>query len=219
MDLSLESGDEASAGPRERARAKIEARILSAAEAVFAEHGFSGASMSEIARRAGIPKPNLHYYCKTKEELYQRVLRRILDLWLGTADEIHADADPAAAFAHYIGAKIDLARRHPLASRVFANELIHGAPRLGDFLENELQDWVAKKSKVIDGWVKAGKMHPVEARHLFFMRWAATQTYADFAVQIAAVLGRKSLKPADYDRAAEQTTEIVLRGLGLKLDG
>jgi TetR/AcrR family transcriptional regulator len=216
MDLPLELGDEASAGPRERARAKIEAKILSAAEAVFAEHGFSGASMSEIARRAGIPKPNLHYYCKTKEELYQRVLRRILDLWLGTADEIQSESDPAAAFAHYIGAKIDLARRHPLASRVFANELIHGAPRLGDFLENELQDWVAKKSKVIEGWVKAGKMHPIDPRHLFFMLWAATQTYADFAVQIAAVLGRKQLKAADYERAAEQTTEIVLRGLGLK---
>jgi TetR/AcrR family transcriptional regulator len=214
--MDLQSGDEALAGPRERARAKIEARILSAAEAVFAEHGFSGASMSEIARRAGIPKPNLHYYCKTKEELYQRVLRRILDLWLGTADEIQADSDPAAALAHYVAAKIDLARRHPLASRVFANELIHGAPRLGDFLENELQDWVAKKSKVIDGWVKAGKMRPVDARHLFFMLWAATQTYADFAVQIAAVLGRKTLKPADYDKAAQQTTEIVLRGLGLK---
>jgi TetR/AcrR family transcriptional regulator len=68
---------------------------------------------------------------------------------------------------------------------------------------------------VIDGWVKDGKMQPVEPRHLFFMLWAATQTYADFAVQIAAVLGRKSLKPADYDAAAKQTTEIVLRGCGI----
>ncbi|HVO04449.1 MAG TPA: TetR family transcriptional regulator C-terminal domain-containing protein, partial [Candidatus Cybelea sp.] len=152
---------------------------------------------------------------KTKQELYRRVLRRILDLWLGTADEIRPDSDPAQALAHYIAAKIDLARRRPLASRVFANEVIHGAPQIGKFLGTELQDWVAAKSKVIDGWVKAGKMHPIDARHLFFMIWAATQTYADFAVQIAAVLGRKSLKPADYEQAARQTTEIVLRGCGL----
>ena len=218
MESSLDAAAAEStvAGPRERARARIDAKILGAAEAVFAEHGFSGASMSEIARRAGIPKPNLHYYCKTKEELYRRVLRRILDLWLGTADEIRADADPAHALAHYIAAKIDLARRRPLASRVFANELIHGAPRLGDFLENELQDWVGAKSKVIDGWVKAGKLRPIDPRHLFFMIWAATQTYADFAVQIAAVLGRKKLRPADYERAAAQTTEIVLRGCGVE---
>lgn len=217
MALPLESGSDArvAAGPREQARAKIEAKILGAAEAVFAEHGYSGASMSEIARRAGIPKPNLHYYCKTKQELYRRVLRRILDLWLGTADEIRPDSDPAQALAHYIAAKIDLARRRPLASRVFANEVIHGAPQIGKFLGTELQDWVAAKSKVIDGWVKAGKMRPIDARHLFFMIWAATQTYADFAVQIAAVLGRKTLKPADYEHAARQTTEIVLRGCGL----
>jgi TetR/AcrR family transcriptional regulator len=224
MDLAVKSAGDggseaAAAGPREQARARIEAKILAAAEAVFAEHGFSGAAMSEIARRAGIPKPNLHYYCKTKEELYRRVLQRILDLWLGTADEIKPEADPAEALAHYIAAKIDLARRRPLASRVFANEVIHGAPQIGDFLENELQDWVARKAKVIDGWVKSGKMQPVDPKHLFFMLWAATQTYADFAVQIAAVLGRKSLKPADYDAAAKQTTELVLRGLGLSPRG
>jgi TetR/AcrR family transcriptional regulator len=211
-----DGGENAGAGPREQARARIEARILAAAEEVFAENGFSGAAMSEIARRAGIPKPNLHYYCKTKEELYRRVMQRILDLWLGTADEIRADADPAAALSHYIAAKIDLARRRPQASRVFANEVIHGAPQIGDFLENELQDWVTAKGKVIKGWIKAGKMHPVDPRHFFFMIWAATQTYADFAVQIAAVLGRKELQPADYARAAEQTTEIVLRGCGVE---
>jgi TetR/AcrR family transcriptional regulator len=211
---SAETG--AAGGPRERARARIEAKILGAAEAVFAEHGFTGASMSEIARRAGIPKPNLHYYCKTKEELYRRVLQQILELWLGTADEIRPDADPAEALAHYVAAKIALARRRPLASRVFANEVIHGAPQIRDFLENELRDWVAAKAKVIEGWVRAGKMQPVDPRHLFFMIWAATQTYADFAVQIAAVLGRKSLKPADYEAAARQTTEIVLGGVGLR---
>ena len=217
MELPLDSGGGGaeSAGPRERARARIEAKILSAAEAVFAEHGFSGASMSEIARRAGIPKPNLHYYCKTKEELYRRVLRRILDLWLGTADEITPDADPAAALAHYIAAKIDLARRRPLASRVFANELIHGAPQRGDFLEGELQDWVAKKSKVIDGWVKAGKMRPVDPRHLFFMLWAATQTYADFDVQVAALLGQRRLRPTDYADARHLVTAMVLAACGL----
>ena len=212
---AIDGGEAAGAGPRERARARIEAKILAAAEEVFAENGFSGAAMSEIARRAGIPKPNLHYYCKTKEELYRRVMERILDLWLSTADEIRPDSDPAEALAHYIAAKIDLARRRPLASRVFANELIHGAPQIRDHLENDLKDWVARKAKVIDGWVKAGKMQPVDPKHLFFMLWAATQTYADFAVQIAAVLGRKSLKPADYDAAAKQTTELVLRGLGL----
>ena len=130
-----------------RIQVRNEKRILDAAQEVFATYGYQGATIDEVAKRAGISKPNLHYYCKTKEELYRRVMQRILDLWLGTADEIMPDSDPAEALAHYIAAKIDLARRRPLASRVFANELIHGAPQLGDFLETELKDWVARKAK------------------------------------------------------------------------
>jgi TetR/AcrR family transcriptional regulator len=205
-----------SKGIRQISRASIEARILAAAESVFAETGFSGATTSEIAKRAGVPKANLHYYFKTKTELYRQVLQAILDLWLGTGDQIKPDSDPAEALSHYIAAKIDLARERPLASRVFANEIIHGAPQIGDFLQGELRDWVDRKSVVIDGWIAAGKMKRVDPQHLFFMIWANTQTYADFAVQIAAVLDKDSLTPEDFSAATRQVTDIVLGGCGLK---
>lgn len=202
-------------GVRQRSRASIERRILEAAESVFAEAGFNGATTAEIARRAGIPKANLHYYFKTKEELYQQVLTSIVSTWLHTADEITADADPAKALAHYIAAKIDSAREQPLASRVFANEIIHGAPHLEKFLSTDLRNWVDAKAKVIKGWIAAGKMREIDPRHLLFMIWASTQTYADFASQISAVLGRDQLTPQEYEAVARQVTDIVLRGCGL----
>jgi TetR/AcrR family transcriptional regulator len=205
----------AAKGIRQISRASIEARILAAAESVFAETGFTGATTAEIAKRAGVPKANLHYYFKTKEDLYRQVLQAILELWLGTGDLIKPDSDPAEALSHYIQAKIELAQQRPLASRVFANEIIHGAPQISDFLQNELRDWVDRKSVVIEGWIAAGKMKRVDPRHLFFMIWANTQTYADFAVQIAAVLGRETLAPEDYVAAARQVSEIVLGGCGL----
>lgn len=202
-------------GVRQRSRASIERRILEAAEAVFAEAGFNGATTAEIARRAGIPKANLHYYFNTKDELYQQVLTGIVNTWLHTADEITADADPARALTHYITAKIELARAQPIPSRVFANEIIHGAPHLGGYLANDLRNWVDAKSKVIKGWIAAGKMRDVDPRHLLFMIWASTQTYADFASQISAVLGRDQLSPQEYKAVAKQTAEIILRGCGL----
>jgi TetR/AcrR family transcriptional regulator len=201
-------------GVRQRSRASIERRILEAAESVFAEAGFNGATTAEIARRAGIPKANLHYYFNTKEELYQQVLTGIVNTWLHTADEIRADAEPASALAHYIAAKIELARERPIPSRVFANELIHGAPHLGRYLETDLRAWVETKVKVIRGWIAAGKMREVDPKHLLFMIWASTQTYADFASQISAVLGREPT-PQDYKAVARQVTEIILRGCGL----
>ncbi len=202
-------------GIRQISRASIEARILTAAESVFAETGFSGATTAEIAKRAGVPKANLHYYFKTKEDLYRQVLQQILELWLGTGDRILPEVDPAQALSHYIAAKIELAQQRPLASRVFANEIIHGAPQISDFLQTELRDWVERKSEVIEGWIEAGKINRLDPRHLFFMIWANTQTYADFAVQIAAVLGRSTLLPEDYQAAGRQLAEIVLRGCGL----
>jgi TetR/AcrR family transcriptional regulator len=216
--LAIEDTSEdgvAAGGVRQRSRATIERRILEAAESVFAEAGFNGATTAEIARRAGIPKANLHYYFNTKEELYQRVLTGIINTWLHTADEITAEADPAQALAHYITAKIELARTQPIPSRVFANEIIHGAPHLGPYLETSLRDWVEAKARVIKGWIAAGRMRETDPRHLFFMIWASTQTYADFASQISAVLGKEQLSAQDYKAVAKQVTEIILRGCGL----
>ena len=206
----------ATKGVRQISRASIEARILAAAESVFAETGFSGATTAEIAKRAGVPKANLHYYFKTKKDLYRQVLQAILELWLGTGDQIKPESDPAEALSHYIAAKIELAQQRPLASRVFANEIIHGAPQISDFLQEELRDWVDRKSRVIEGWIDAGKMRRIDPRHLFFMIWANTQTYADFAAQIAAVLDRESLTPEDYQVAARQVSDIILTGCGLR---
>jgi TetR/AcrR family transcriptional regulator len=193
-----------------------EARILQAAEAVFATAGFAGARTAAIAKRAGVPKANLHYYFGTKEALYRRLLENILEVWLGMGDSIRPEADPAQAFAAYIAAKVEHSRRRPYASKVFANELLHGAPRLRAYLRHALRRWVAAKARVIDGWVAAGRMAPIETRHLFFVIWAMTQTYADFDVQVAAVLGRKRLAPRDYQAATALVTRLVLRGAGLQ---
>jgi TetR/AcrR family transcriptional regulator len=143
------------------------------------------------------------------------VLRRILALWLGATDTIIEDADPATALANYIREKVSYSRTRPLASKVFANELLHGAPEIRDFLAGELKAKVETKARIIRGWIAAGKMAPIDPTHLFFVIWAATQTYADFDVQVAAVLGRKSLARADLKTATATITTLVLRGCGL----
>jgi len=193
-----------------------EARILKAAEEVFATSGFSGARTAAIAERAGVPKANLHYYFGTKEALYRRLLENLLEVWLGMGDSIRPEADPAQAFAAYIAAKVEHSRRRPYASKVFANEMLHGAPQLRSYFRHALRRWVAAKAKVIEGWVAAGRMAPIETRHLFFVIWAMTQTYADFDVQVAAVLGRKRLAAHDYQAATAVITRLVLRGAGLQ---
>ncbi len=196
-------------------RQSNEALILTAAEQVFAGAGFSGATMAAIAEASGLPKANLHYYFGSKQALYRAVLARTLNDWLVPAHGITPEADPRTAIEAYIRAKMALSAQRPHASRVFANELLHGAPVLGELLATELRDMVREKAAVIDGWIAAGRMAPVDSTHLFFTIWAATQTYADFDVQVSAVLGRPGLAPAEHARATEHVVQLVLRGCGL----
>ncbi|CAN5454645.1 TetR/AcrR family transcriptional regulator [soil metagenome] len=192
-----------------------EALILAAAERVFAGAGFGGATMAAIAEASGLPKANLHYYFGNKQALYRRVLARTLADWLVPAHVITPEADPRQAIEHYIRAKMALSAQRPHASRVFANELLHGAPVLKALLVTELSGMVRDKAAVIQGWIDAGRMAPVDSTHLFFTIWAATQTYADSEVQVSAVLGTPSLAPKAHARATEHVVQLLLRGCGL----
>ena len=201
---------------KEHIRSAAEADILAAAETVFARAGFSGATMAEIAGAAGLPKANLHYYFRTKAALYRAVLDHTLSLWLAETDGIRIDANPADALGNYIHAKMRLTATHRDASRVFANEMLHGAPHIGKYLRTELKALVDEKSRVIDHWTRQGLMDAIDARHLFFTIWAATQTYADFQPQVCAVLGKSRLTHAELDRATDQLVRVVLRGCGIR---
>jgi TetR/AcrR family transcriptional regulator len=204
----------ASDAPKSRIWKLNEIAILSGAERVFARAGFEGATMAQIAEEAGVPKPNLHYYFGNKLDLYRAVLNRVLHDWLDPIDAIVADAEPRVALETYVRKKMALAFERPDASRVFANELLHGAPVVGELLRGELRDTVREKSRVIDGWIAAGKIAAVDSTHLFFTLWASTQTYADFDVQIRAVIGLDASNGSAQRRATEHVLTIMLRACG-----
>ncbi|MEI8029395.1 MAG: TetR/AcrR family transcriptional regulator [Comamonadaceae bacterium] len=209
---STDASEEASKGQIRQAN---EALILAAAERVFAGAGFGGATMAAIAEASGLPKANLHYYFGSKQELYRTVLARTLEDWLVPTHGITPKADPRVAIEQYIRAKMALSAQRPHASKVFANELLHGAPMLKTLLGTELRQLVMAKAAVINDWIGAGRMAPVDPVHLFFTIWAATQTYADFDVQVSAVLGHTQLSAQDYAGATEHVVSLILRGCGL----
>ena len=146
---------------RDAIRRENERIILAAAEKVFAEAGFGGATMQLIADMAGLPKANLHYYFATKEELYRRVVRQIFEIWLHAADSFDNAPGPVEGIGAYIEAKMDISRRHPFGSKVWASEVMHGAPVIQDYLETTLREWTEGRVAVIRRWIAAGRMAPV----------------------------------------------------------
>ncbi len=201
--------------PRQTRSEQAAERILNAAERVFAEAGFGGATMAALAAAAGLPTANLHYHFGTKEGLYKAVLENILTLWLDATDSIKPAASPAEGLAAYIRAKLAYSRTRPYASKVFANEVLHGATHLHSYLGQELRRKVEEKTQVLEDWMQRGLMETLDARHLFFLLWAMTQTYADFDTQIRTVLGRAELTDEDYATAETLILRLTLRGCGL----
>ena len=196
-----------------RIQIKKRALILSAAERVFARYGFSGSRLKEIAEEAGLPKANILYYFKNKEALYRYVCQDILENWLGAIGEISESSEPSEAIRKYIEAKMELSMQRPNASRVFAMEIISGAPVIGDYLANELKSWVDSHVLIFEVWQKRGQLSDVSPYHVLFVIWAVTQTYADFETQIKLVLGDQHLGSDEYDRAVKSVTQIILSGL------
>ena len=190
-------------------------RILEAAEVVFSRRGLQGATIEQIATEAGLPKANLLYYFRSKQHLYRAVIDDILHLWLSTLGDIAPDTDPREALLHYVRLKVRLSRERPHASRVFAAEMIAGAPVIGRFLRTDLKRWVDRQASVFRQWSRQGRMGRIDPRHLFFLIWAMTQTYADFQVQVEAVLGKRAIGDADYATAERTIGALVLRGCEL----
>ena len=198
---------------RSKIQIKKRALILNAAERVFARHGFAGSRLIEISKEAGLPKSNILYYFKSKENLYRYVCQDILENWLGAIGDISESSEPNEALRRYIEAKMELSMRRPNASRVFAMEIISGAPVIGDYLANELKSWVDNHAIIFSAWQKRGQLADVSPHHVFFAIWAVTQTYADFETQIELVLGDQHLGPDEHGRAVKSVTQIILNGL------
>jgi TetR/AcrR family transcriptional regulator len=203
-------------GKRTDIRRENERTILDAAEKVFAEAGFGGATMQLIADMAGLPKANLHYYFATKEDLYRKVVQQIFEIWLDAAMIFDDAPGPVEGIGGYIDAKMDISRTHPHGSKVWASEVMHGAPVIQDYLETTLRDWTEGRIKAIQRWIDEGKMAPVNPRHLLYMLWATTQHYADFGHQIQTLNGGRALSDRQWNEAKASVKDMVLRGIGAK---
>ena len=192
--------------PATRIQKKNRAVILKAGLEVFSQYGFRGATIDQVADAAGLSKPNLFYYFPSKDAIYTALLAQLLQDWLEPLKALDPAGDPVEEIWDYTRRKLAMSRDFPQESRLFANEIIQGAPRIGDILQGELRALVTEKSAVISAWVTEGRIRPVDPLHLIFSIWALTQHYADFDVQVRAIMGE-----ADPFETAEPHLESLIR--------
>lgn len=174
--------------PRTRIQKKNTETILEAALDVFSQHGFRGSTLDQIAKAAGLSKPNLLYYFPSKVAIHRALIDELMQNWLDPLRKIEADGEPVEELLAYVLRKLEMAREYPRESRLFANEIVQGAPNIMDKIEGELKSLVDEKAQVIEGWIASGALAQVDPYHLIFSIWSTTQHYADFDAQVRAIL-------------------------------
>lgn len=214
-DLNDEGKGHKDKDQKEIVRDNNQKKIMSAAETVFAQYGFKGATTEMISRLAGIPKANLHYYYNTKAILYQELLEKILNEWMEAAEVFDDIEEPKLALTKYVRSKMQYSRNRPQASKVWANEIIHGAPVVGSFLETTLKQWLDDRIEIIESWIKQGKICVLDPTAFIFMIWSVTQHYADFEQQIEILNHYEPYTDEDFELKTKQVVKFVLASAGL----
>ena len=207
--------DDIKQNKKEITRQKNYQLILDAAEGLFAQMGYDGASMSLIAKEAGLPKANVHYYFQHKENLYKTVLDRIINQWNLGLENIKAEDDPASVLHNYIADKVALAIAQPMQSRLFATEIMRGAPCLKDYIRDDVRPWFNTKIDVFQAWIDQGKIKPIDPVHLLFSIWSTTQYYADFETQILLIMDQQEYGQQDVEKITKTVSQLILGSLGL----
>jgi len=189
-------------------------QLLNAALDVFSVYGFSGASLDEIAQLANMHKSNIFYYYENKESLYVEVLTTVLQKWLAPLQTLESELEPTEALTHYLIQKIESSRDQPKASRLFALEIIQGAPHILPILKGPLKKLFKRKAKVIQTWQEQGKLSAdIDPELLILNIWAITQNYADFSTQIEMVTGKTLRNRSMFQRTIEHTVHVMLYGV------
>ena len=194
-----------------RIQSENQQKILAAALTLFSRYGFRGTTVDQIATQAEMSKANILYYFKRKNDIYVAVLEKLLENWLEPLGDMNADGDPEEELWKYIQAKLKLSAQSPEASRLFATEIIQGAPLIKPFLENELRELVEDRCRVLQHWIDQGRLVNAPPLHMLFLIWAATQHYADFAIQVDALT--PNMTGQVFTDAETTLRKVLLNGL------
>jgi TetR/AcrR family transcriptional regulator len=195
-----------------RIRQINESRITAAAITAFASKGAHGTTIAEIAASLDMPTATVHYYFKSKDALYDAVLEQIVQLWFSKIADIEDGPDPLAEIEKYVRSKMDFSRRYPEASRIFATDILGGHANILEKVKTEIKPIVAKKCKLIRGWIEKGQIRPIDPLNLFFMIWGVTEYYANFAAEIGVFFGGKEMTDREFDKSVQTVVEFVVNG-------
>jgi TetR/AcrR family transcriptional regulator len=187
-------------------------RILSAAEEVFGERGYAGATTREIAERAGIGKRMLFYYFPTKDAVYRAVLERIIVGLCAIYEHTRHEPGPVG-MADGVDALTYFAAEHLTAMKVWLREIMDGGPHLEDLTRRYMAPLYERAGNGVAKNMASGAFRAGDPMHVLVHVGGMTLFYFLIAPMLRLIWDRDPLDPAVLRERAAAARECLLHGL------
>lgn len=193
--------------------------ILDAAAEVFAEKGYDGARVEQLARAAGVNKATLYYQIGDKEALYHAVLERV---FRRTADEVEAalaeTEDCEEQIRRFITVFAETTGNSRYMSPILLREVASGGKNLPDAAVREMGRVLGALTATLEKGVEAGRFRPVNDFMVHMMIVGSLNLYAaNEPIRRRNAERRPEIyQPAHFisnREAGEQIAELVLAAI------
>ena len=218
---------EASAGVLERGRRTVidfdseaVARIMDAAEAIFAEKSFAGARMDDIAALAGLNKASIYYHIGNKEKLYQEILKRHFSRFADRLEKELANCDdPIEGLCGVVRIHAEEFGRNLASTRTIAHEIADGLSRTSPEARAIVQRVVGVTARFLDRAAERGvlpPLNPVVVHHILVGPLQMNALVVPVTAESARSHPGGSHAATNLTAMGELIAQIVLPGLAAR---
>ncbi len=193
-------------------------RILSAAERIFARHGFFAAKVSDVAKDAGVADGTIYLYFKSKDDLlislFERRMQQVNDTLRAAIEGVKSPREQLRAF---IQAYLQLVHDEPSAAEVLTIELRQSSKFMKEYENPQFADFLRILGGIIAAGQDSGELDSVipphvAARMIFGLLDELALAWVLTKQPFVSAAGARP-KKFDIVRAADWVNTLVMSGL------
>ncbi len=193
---------------------KVRSKIMEAAAVLFAAHGYTGASIREIATEAGVNGAMIHYYFGSKEKLYKSILETAaVEARALVKQAIDEKQDARKRLRGFTYAYSTYVFTHPNLARIIHREMLSDGKHLKEVLQKQLGKNYAILREIISDGVKSGELRSVNIDLSPFSLIGMIVFFQIGQPVISAVLGKKRYDEEFIKKFSDHTVDLFLHGV------